>query len=167
MMNSVYLYQKNIWRMNMRVYSENDYRSYQLIYNFVYLYPEVKKNEYMYVEDPYYKNFVLKVIWRYRHLKEETNISALKQFYDGKILALLKINEFPPLKKGFSLTDNRVFDYDLIIKRCESSLIPILNKAEDEMSYYYYNAIKKVGYFFAYKELIKICLLFKGCYQNE
>ena len=38
----------------MRVYSVIDYRYYPMLNNFVYLYPEVKKNQYQNVKIDYY-----------------------------------------------------------------------------------------------------------------
>ena len=43
----------------MRVYSVIDYRYYPMLNNFVYLYPEVKKNQYQNVKiDYYFKSFL-------------------------------------------------------------------------------------------------------------
>ena len=56
-----------------------------------------------------------------------------------------------------------LFDiYDKLIKILDKKLESILIEADDEMNFYYYNAVKKIGKYFAYKEIIKVSNFFKN-----
>lgn len=146
----------------MRVYSVIDYRYYPMLNNFVYLYPETKKNQYQNVKiDYYFKSFLNDLAWKYRMLSDKVNISILKTFYDGRLIGIQGIINHLPINKDYPITDDRFFDYDELIYRLNSRLETILVSAEDEIRDNYFNSIQKLGKYFSYREVIKVCYLYK------
>lgn len=152
----------------MRVYSVIDYRYYLMLNNFVYLYPEVKKNQYQNVKiDYYFKSFLNDLAWKYRMLSDKANISILKTFYNGRLIGIQGIINHLPINKDYPITDDRFFDYDELIYRLNSRLETILVSAEDEIRDNYFNSIQKLGKYFSYREVIKVCYLYKERLEKQ
>ena len=135
----------------MLVYNSKDYHYYNKILNFVDLFPDCKKNRINEVNNYYFKNFVFDLMW----------------IYKGKINAMYYVLDRLPINPDYKLNDNKVFDYDKLIKILDKKLESILIEADDEMNFYYYNAVKKIGKYFAYKEIIKVSNFFKNKLEIE
>lgn len=151
----------------MLVYNSKDYHYYNKILNFVDLFPDCKKNRINEVNNDYFKNFVFDLMWIYKREMKKTNNSIMKSFYSGKINAMYYVLDRLPINPDYKLNDNKVFDYDKLIKILDKKLESILIEADDEMNFYYYNAVKKIGKYFAYKEIIKVSNFFKNKLEIE
>lgn len=152
----------------MRVYSVTDYRYYPVLNNFVSIYPEVKKNQYQNVKtDYYFKSFLNDLAWKYRLISNKTDVSVLKAFYEGRLTGIQGIINHLPINKDYQITDDRFFNYDELIYRLNSRLEEILTTAEDEIRINYFSSIRKLGKYFSYREVIRVCYLYKERLEKQ
>ena len=147
-------------------YDYNNIKAYPLLHTFKVNNKDLFYDRYPDVEEHYMK-FFLNYLNRLKDIymklqQQEIELIGIK-FYEGVIKAIYYVMDHPAYIPGNGIKDNKAFNFDYLIERCESQLAGLLHRANSEFD----NDYKTTGAYFLgvykmNKELIKIYRLFMG-----
>lgn len=147
----------------MRVFKDNDVRSYPFVIEFIKNNYSLINYSYYASSSKYFKNIINDCIWIYRLRKQNEYDQVAIKYYEGIIKQLYYYIDSLNIKIGYDFCSNKIFDFEKIIDRCEQQLPFILKNAQEkfELGLYSFGAFH-IGQYYGNKEIIEICKKFKG-----